>query len=151
MSSVLSSSRVFHLQFKLHHALVMMQKSLLIYHSGRFWRVPTLMCDIWNYWTLNFVYRPVFYRTANNTTFPKLYVCFVLRYLCGRRLFCCARLKKELSHSMVPWLELALPNGPTRTGLPPSHLRTETDPVSKLLHSLAFFRILDDSQSTETQ
>jgi hypothetical protein len=40
--------------------------------------------------------------------------------------------------------------GPNRVGVSPSHLRTETDPVSETLYFLVS-RIPDDGQSPKTQ
>jgi hypothetical protein len=51
---------------------------------------------------------------------------------------------------VVHWLRLVLSKGPSRVGFYPSHLRTETDPVSETLCFLAY-RIPDDGQSPETQ
>jgi hypothetical protein len=47
-------------------------------------------------------------------------------------------------------LRFAFSKGPNRVCVSPSHLRTETDPVSEMLYFIAF-RIPDDGQSAETQ
>jgi hypothetical protein len=56
----------------------------------------------------------------------------------------------ERANLQAHWLRLALSKGPNRVCVFPSHLRTDTDPVSETLCFLTF-RIPDDGQNPESE